>query len=278
MTLYESILYGIVQGLCEFLPISSSGHLSLLHSFFGSEISGGTLCFDLFLHLGTLFAVVTLYRKDILLLIKAFFSLTAKLFQGNFHLSLYTHEERWVVFTIIAALPLIPAALLSDEVSFIMNYPVAVGSLLILNALLLSVSERLGRNIKGLEEMTSKNALVIGLCQLVAILPGISRSGMTITAGLSQGLNRESAVRFSFITSIPTILGASVVTLPSLLKNEHLLTENAPLYLAGAASAAITGILSIGLLRLISKRSSFKVFSVYCAVIGAGAIIFQILN
>ncbi|MBQ7364031.1 MAG: undecaprenyl-diphosphate phosphatase [Clostridia bacterium] len=277
MKLLYSILLGIIQGLGEFLPISSSGHLALAQTLLGLEVAESNLAFNVLLHLGTLMAVFIVFYKDIFELIRAFFSLLGKLFHKNFKLSSYTLHERFVVLLLIAILPLIPAAVLSGYIEILMGYPIVVGAILVLNGILLYVSERFATGQKDLENVTPLNALVVGLCQVVAILPGLSRSGSTITGGLTQGFTRPVAVKFSFILSIPAILGAAVLELPALFTE---IADTATLftYLAGAFAAMIVGILAIKLVSWISEHATFKGFAYYCFAIGTVAIVMGILQ
>ncbi len=277
MSLLKSILLGIVQGLCEFLPVSSSGHLALAQDLLGLDAGVDALAFDVLLHLGTLAAVVILFYKDIWMLIRSFFSLLGKLFHGNFKLSEYTVGERFVVLLFIAVLPLIPAALLSDRIEWLMGYPVVIGAILILNAVMLYVSDHFVNGEKALEDVKPHNALVVGLFQVAAILPGLSRSGSTITGGLTQGFSRPLAVRFSFILSIPAILGAAVLEIPGFLADIPD-TRSLLVYLAGALAALVVGMLAIKLVTWISEHATFRVFSYYCLVVGAAAIVWGILR
>lgn len=272
MSLIESILYGIIQGLAEFLPISSSGHLAIFHAIF-EEGGGDNLAFDVLLHLGTLVAVLLVYRKDVWSLITSFFTLIGKLFHGKFHLADYNPGERFVIMVLVATVPLIPAALLDHAVAALSGYLWAVGAILLFNAVMLFVSDRLAKGSKGLEEATPKNALIVGLGQMFAVLPGLSRSGTTITVGLTQGFDRTFAVRFSFILSIPAILGACVLELPEFFSTA---LESDPsqllIYAAGALTAAIVGVCAMKLLQFIAKKGSFRPFAYYCALAGAAAI------
>lgn len=272
MSLLESIIYGIIQGLAEFLPISSSGHLAIFHALFGE--GGDNLAFDVLLHLGTLVAVLLVYRKDVCQLIVSFFTLCGKLFHGKFKLSDYNPGERFVILVLIATIPLIPAALLDDRVAILSGYLWIVGAILLLNAIMLFFSDRFAKGSKGLEEATPKNALIVGIGQMFAVLPGLSRSGTTITVGLTQGFDRTFAVRFSFILSIPAILGACVLELPEFFSTA-IRTESPSqllIYAAGALAAAIVGVCAMKLLELIAKKSTFRVFSYYCAAAGLAAI------
>ncbi len=277
MSLLKSIVLGIVQGLCEFLPVSSSGHLALAQELLGLDTGVDALAFDVLLHLGTLAAVVILFHRDIWELIRSFFTLLGKVFKGNFKLSTYTVGERFVVLLVIAVLPLIPAALLSDRIEWLMGYPVVIGAILIVNALMLRLSDKFAKGDKDLEDVKPKNALAVGLFQVVAILPGLSRSGSTITGGLTQGFTRPLAVRFSFILSIPAILGAAVLEMPGFFANIPD-TKNLLIYLAGALAALIVGILAIKLVTWISEHATFKVFSYYCFIVGIAAIIWGLVR
>ncbi len=276
MSIWEAIFYGIIQGLTEFLPVSSSGHLAMLQNITGFGDGMDTVAFNVLLHLGTLVAVAIVYYKDIFGLIKSFFTLCAKIFHGNFKMSEYAMHEKLVIYIIIGTLPLVPMMLIEDYLDMVSGYLVVVGALLIFNGLVLMISDRLARGNKTLDEMKPKNALLIGLCQAFALLPGISRSGSTITGGLLNGLERPDAVRFSFLLSIPAILGASVLKLPALfadIPNPQTLA----IYLTGAIVSAIVGVCAIKLLSLISKKSNFRVFSYYCFAVGAFAVIWSLV-
>lgn len=275
MTILKSIIYGIVQGLAEFLPISSSGHLAILHALLGGEEN---LSFDVLLHLGTLIAVLIVYRKDVATLIVSFFTLIGKLFRGNFRYSTYSEGERFVILVLIATLPLIPGALLDHYVEAVSGSMLAVGIILIVNSAMLYMSDKIKSGDRGLAEMKPKNALVIGLSQLIAVFPGLSRSGTTVTAGLTQKLDRPFAVKFSFIMSIPAILGACVLKLPEFVTTVG--SEDPALlltYLAGALAAGIVGVASMKLLQFIAKNKNFRIFSVYSLAAGIFAIILNFI-
>ena len=200
MSALEAVFFGIIQGLAEFLPISSSGHLAFFHNIFGTEENRMT--FDLLLHLGTLLAVCVVYYKDIWQLICAFFSLVGKVFREKFALGRIKLDknEKFLVMIVVALIPLVIGALIEDLVEFVGMYTVAIGVLWLINGTLLWFSDRVAakRRSDSLEESEKKktplNALKVGLCQLLAIFPGISRSGMTITGGLLCGFDREFAV------------------------------------------------------------------------------------
>ncbi len=270
MTVIEALLSGILQGAAEFLPVSSSGHLALLHSFFGSEDNSGDLTFDILLHLATLFAVFIVYFKDIVSLVPAFFSLLGKIFHGKFSLVGYSAEERTVVCLFFGTLPLVAALLIKDGVETLSSYPKIVGAFLLLNAVMLIWGERFSRCGR-CADMTRRDAAAVGLFQLLAVCPGLSRSGSTITGGSLMGLSREEAVRFSFLLSVPAILGANVTNISALTELE---SANILPYAVGMVAAFASGLAAIKLLIFISKKSNFRVFAYYCAVLGAMAVFF----
>jgi undecaprenyl-diphosphatase len=279
MSIWESIFYGIIQGIAEFLPISSSGHLAIFQSVLGTGDPDSNISFNVLLHLGTLLAVFFVYWKDIWQLICSFFTLCGKLFKGNFKFSSYNESERFVILILIATLPLVPAALLDDYIGALSSSVIVVGVILLFNALLLFFSDKMAKGNKTLAEVKPRNALAVGLCQMIAILPGLSRSGSTITGGLTQGFERPLAVKFSFILSIPAIMGACVLELPDFFRTAT--TESSTqllIYLAGAAVAGLTGVAAMKLLTYISKKSNFRIFSYYCIAAGLFAIIWGVFH
>ena len=286
MEWYLALFYGIVQGLAEFLPISSSGHLALFQSIFNLGDTDNLFTFNIFLHIGTLAAVFLMYRRDIFPLVPAFFTLCGKLFKGKLivreqnedgtkgKLNLdATPGERMVIMIIIATLPLLLTFFYKDYVEMLNAYPKVIGGILIFNGVVLFVSDRLARTGKNLEDATVKDALTVGLLQAVAVVPGLSRSGTTITAGLLRGFDRDFAVKFSFILSIPTILGASVLEIPDVIA-EPIPSADIPSYIIGMVTAAVVGFAAMKLLTFISKRSNFTAFSFYCWAVGIITVIF----
>lgn len=276
MSALEAVFFGIVQGLGEFLPISSSGHLAFFHNLFGTEEN--RMSFDILLHLGTLAAVCIVYYKDIWDLIKAFFSLTGKIFREKFRFGRIklSVNEKFFVMLLVALIPLVIGALVEDAVEVIGTYTWAIGILWIFNGILLYASDRVAARRKATapekceKSKNFKSAVIVGLWQLLAILPGVSRSGMTTTGGMLCGFDREYAVKFSFILSIPAILGANILSIKDFTAIES--TQIVP-YLCGMLAAMLSGLLAIKLLTYISKRKDFRVFSVYCFIIGILAII-----
>ena len=184
-----------------------------------------------------------------------------------------TDNEKLVVMVVIATLPLLLTFLYKDYVEMLNAYPKIIGGILIFNGAVLFVSDRLAKIGKGLGEAKLSDSLAVGLLQAVAVVPGLSRSGTTITAGLLRGFDRSFAVKFSFILSIPSILGASVLEIPEVIANPIPSSDVLP-YILGMVTAAAVGFAAMKLLMLISKKSNFTVFAYYCWIVGAIAVIF----
>ena len=277
MGILEAIIYGVIQGIAEFLPISSSGHLALAQNFFGAQESGN-FAFNIALHLATLVSVCVVYRNDVLSLFKGFFSLISKLFGGKIKQGL-DKGERLFVALVIATLPLIPVKLLGlDElVEGFSKVSWAIGILLIFNGLMLVLADRIKDKEQKSEENGFLRALGIGCVQaMLGIMPGISRSGSTITGGRIFGLPRSEAVRFSFLMSIPAILGACVTELPDMF-DQGVDTAILLPTLVGSVVAAVVGFFAIKLLQYLTKNKSFGFFAIYCIIIGAVAIVADLL-
>ncbi|MBR6514446.1 MAG: undecaprenyl-diphosphate phosphatase [Clostridia bacterium] len=270
------IISGIIQGLAEFLPISSSGHLSLFQNFF-PEFENIPLTFDIMLHLGTLAAVFVVYHEDIFPLVPAFFTMLKKIFKREFKLKDATVHERFVLMVIIATLPLVLIVPFKDYIELIGEFSWAIGIILIVNGVMLFVSDKLASGKTNAENVKPHNALITGLFQMCATLPGLSRSGSTITGGLTQGFNREYAVKFSFIMSIPAILGAAITDIPDLFEGAVSSQDILP-YIVGTLVAFASGLGAMKLLIYISKKSNFKVFSIYCLVLGVLMVVLDLCN
>lgn len=277
MGIIEAVIYGIIQGIAEFLPISSSGHLALAQNFFGTE-SNNNFLFNIALHLATLVAVCVVYRKDVYLLVKGFFSLIGKLVRGRLREGL-DPGERLFVMLCVATLPLIPVKLigLDDKVEYISSFSFLIGGLLILNGAMLLVSDRLSKGSHTADKGGYLRPLGVGIIQaLLGILPGISRSGSTITGGRIVGYSREEAVKFSFLMSIPAILGAVVTEAPELLDVGIDISFALPC-LIGSVTAAVVGFCAIKLLQYITGSKNFTSFAVYCMLVGSASIIADVI-
>ncbi len=282
MSFLEAIFFGLIQGITEFLPISSSGHLAFMQILLGVQDIESLTAFNVLLHLGTLIAVFIVYFKDIIALVPAFFSLIGKLFKGKFSLSLLSFNERFVLLIIISTLPLIPAVLLEDSLAFISGYLSIIGAILVFNGFVLyfsdKISDRISRGKNDISTLSPLKAVLIGVFQaFAALLPGLSRSGSTITGGLLCGLDRKQAVKYSFIMSLPAIAGACILKLPQLF-TEQTGTSQIAVYIAGAAISAIVGVLAMKLLNYISKKSNFRVFAYYCFAVGIALIAIDIFR
>lgn len=271
ITIVQAIILGIVQGLTEFLPVSSSAHLVFVTDILGLQQN---VAFDTLLHLGTLVAVVGYFWKDLVIIISSFFSSLLDIFRGRFKEGL--SETPFKKLSWLLLVGTIPAGLmgilLKNEFEALFNSILYVGIFLIITGLLLWGAERVKPGDKDVKDISFKNALVIGVAQGIAIAPGISRSGATIAAGLFSGLNRELAARFSFLLSIPAILGAALVQAKDITSFD----VSTIVMIAGFVSAAIFGYLAIKLLLKIIKERSLMIFAYYCWIVGMSAIIISI--
>jgi undecaprenyl-diphosphatase len=260
----QALVLGIVQGLTEFLPVSSSGHLVVVPAIFGWQEHG--LGFDVLLHAATLLAVCFYFRRDLLAI------LTAMLSRDEAR----AHDRRLGWLIILGTIPAVVIGLaLDDFFESLFEAPGPVGAFLVVTSAVLVAAERLSR-VKRPEAaaLAPRHALLVGLAQAAAIAPGISRAGSTIAAGLGVGLDREQAARFSFLLSVPIIAGTSAKTLLDAVTGDIVLPEALPLAL-GFVAAAVTGYLAIaGLLAYLRSRSLY-VFSVYTAVAGVAVLVWQ---
>jgi undecaprenyl-diphosphatase len=264
--LFEALILGIVQGVTEFLPISSSGHLVILPAALGWV--SPPLVFDATVHLATLLAVVAFFWRDLLRLIVAWW-------QGLQRCQPFrTTESRLAWWVILGSVPgVLVGIFLEETFESLFASPHAAGAFLLLTALLLILSEVLGRRRREFTEITWLDSLLIGIGQAASIAPGLSRSGTTISVGMFCGLTREAAARFSFILSVPIIIGAGLLQLVKLVRHGSLMAE-APLLLVGFVSAAVCGYVSIRLLLAYLRKRPLYPFSVYCVVVGILALTF----
>ncbi len=258
MTVFYAILMGILQGATEFLPISSSGHLALAHAFFGAEEA--ELAFDVALHLGTLLAILVYFRED-------FFLMGKSLVSYNDKSEDMSRMRSMVGYICLATIPGVLAGLfLGDFSEAHMRAPAIVATVLGLVGLLLLWGEKAGSHDRHFSSITMKDALIIGLAQAMAIMPGVSRSGITMTAGLFRGLNRQAVAKFSFLLSAPIIFGAGVYKLPEIVAQSSA-GGNTVIYLSGFLSAALSGYLVIALLLRYIRTRSFEIFAYYRLVL-----------
>jgi undecaprenyl-diphosphatase len=277
MGFIQSILMGIVQGLSEFLPISSSAHLVFTSNFYkvfkGIEIveeSNQEIFFDIMLHLGTLIAVIVFFRKEILEILSAlYFGLKEKNYTDkNFKLGLYI-----ILGTIISVLVAFPLNELAGGLVF---KPAIVGGLLIITGCLLLFSEHYSKKISSKQEIGIKNSILIAVAQGLAALPGFSRSGLTIATGLLCGLERKVAANYSFLLSIPIILGASMIYPLIKLDFAEVVNYNWASILIGTIVSALSGYLCIKYFLKFVSKFSLAVFGYYCLIVGIITFIFFI--
>ncbi|MBQ8904136.1 MAG: undecaprenyl-diphosphate phosphatase [Oscillospiraceae bacterium] len=266
MDLFSIIIQGIIQGLTEFLPVSSSGHLSVVQHFM--NMGEESLIVSIVLHLGTLLAVFCAFYKTIFGMIKEFFLTIKDIFTGKFSWKNMNDNRRLMFMVISATLILVPVYFFKE---FFTSFEgdgdiIFEGCAFIFTAILLFLSDACVKGFKTGKDMTIKDALTVGLFQCVALFPGVSRSGSTTTAGLFCGLTRETAVTYSFILGIPAILGGSILELGDAVSTGVELDIS--LLIVGFCAAAVTGFLSIALVKLIIKNDKFKIFGVYTLILG----------
>ena len=275
MSVLQAVFLGFVQGLTEFLPVSSSGHLAIFQKLFHIKTDFGVL-FDVLLHVGTLASVFLIFRKDIILLVKEFCGMIADLFSKIRDPYVVVISSAYRKFVLLIIVSTIPTGILGFVARDFVTY--ASGSLLITGICLMITSAALfwadmqpeGR--KSVKSTTYLNAFEIGIAQGVATMPGLSRSGLTITACLACGFKREFAFKYSFIMSIPAILGAVVLELKDISKSD--ITGGAVLNcLIGMAVAGIVGFVALKVMIAIVKNKKYIFFSIYCFVAGLVAVI-----
>ncbi len=256
---YAAIL-GIVQGIAEFLPISSSGHLvivgELLKQLGGSTVPAESATMSIALHLGTLFAILVVYRRELPGIIRDFSLLR---------------------LIMLATIPVgVVGLLFKDPVETIFNTPLLAGEALIVTAIFLLIGRHLQRRQSLSTEMTAVSAGMIGVFQAVAIIPGISRSGITIAAGLACGLTRDQAARFSFLIAIPAIGGAALVKAKDLITGQVAVNSNFAPVALGTLIAFVVGIAALTWLLKIVTADRLHWFACYCLVAGIVTIIWQV--
>jgi undecaprenyl-diphosphatase len=256
MTTFQALVLGILQGLSEFLPVSSSAHLTLAPWLFHWPDPG--LSFDVALHFGTLLAVLWYFRAEWGRLIRAFGSLLATRRAD-------TVDKRRVVYLIIATIPgAIGGFLLESRAESAFRSPALIAAMLMLMGLVLWLTDKVRSAARPLEQMRWTDAALIGLSQVLALVPGVSRSGATITAGRGLAFDRESAAKFSFLMSMPIIAAAAVLKVPQVVRETGFTT---PL-LVGVLASAISGWLAISVVMRYVTRHSYGIFAAYRIVLG----------
>ncbi|MBE6963824.1 MAG: undecaprenyl-diphosphate phosphatase [Ruminococcaceae bacterium] len=276
MSFLAAVLLGLIQGVAEFLPVSSSGHLAIAENLLNvSGVSQIPEFFDVLLHLGTLIAVFAAYWGDIRDMITEFFG-------GVRDLARHTTPtpvppaRRLILLIIVGTLPLALVLPIKDLVEGLANNMYFVGGALIGTGFLLFASDRVKKGNKTARNARLLDAFLVGVAQAVATCPGISRSGTTITAGCFVGFERKFAVRYSFLMSIPAILGANILSLKDAVGT--VVWSEVPVYLAGVAVSAVVGYACIRLLKMIADKGRFGAFAYYCWVVGAATLLLTVIR
>ena len=274
MTYLTAFLLGLVQGVAEFLPISSSGHLAIAQNLLGLEDAGSVPeFFDVLLHLGTLIAVFAAYWTDICEMVVEFFRGIGDLVHRSTP-SPVPPARRLILLIIVGTLPLFAVLPIRKHVQGLTDNMVFVGAALIVTGILLFLCDRVRKGRKTERSATWLDALLVGVGQAVATLPGVSRSGMTITAGCFVGYERRFAVRFSFLLSIPAVLGANILSIGDAVQT-GINGAEVPMYLVGVVTAAVTGYLCIRLLKYVADKGRFGAFAFYCWAVGILTLVLQ---
>jgi undecaprenyl-diphosphatase len=270
MEIYKAVVLGLLQGITEFLPVSSSGHLVLGQHLFG--LTEPELLFDVVLHLGTLIAVIAIYHREIATLFAEFFGLPGNIKQaGSWSAAWNTRMNlRLMVLIIIGSIPTaLIGFLFKDQFEVLFGSTLAVGIALLVTGGFLFLTRYINRRGHDISTCGPKDALLIGVAQGLAITPGISRSGITITTGLFLGLDRELAARFSFLLFIPAILGALLLQILDAGSG----SAGLPALCAGFFSALISGLAALVLLLRLVRRGRLHYFGYYCWLVGLVTII-----
>lgn len=275
MTVFSSFLLGLIQGVAEFLPISSSGHLAIAQNLLNLQAEIPEF-FDVLLHLGTLLAVFVAYWQDIKDMVVEFFRGIGDLAHRSTPTPVPS-ARRLILLIILGTLPLFIVLPIKDKVQGLSNNMVFIGAALIVTGFLLFASDMIKKGRKNERTATWLDVLLVGAGQAIATIPGISRSGMTISAGCFMGFERKFAVRFSFLLSIPAVLGANILSLKDAFEAGVAWNE-VPVYLVGVVTAAVVGYLCIRLLKMIADKGKFGAFSYYCWAVGLLTLILNIIK
>jgi Uncharacterized bacitracin resistance protein len=286
MTLIRAIIMGIIQGITEFLPVSSTGHLAIFQSIFRINTETGLL-FEVMLHLGTVFAIIITFKRDIIRLIRETIRMILELLdntrywwqnhKGNAALRykkiVHNNYRKFVLMIICST---IPTAIIGyaarDVVDSAKRSLLVIGICLLVTGVLLLITDFSGEGEKGPKDVSYTNSFIIGICQGIAVLPGLSRLGATLVACLLGGFSRKFAVKYSFIISIPAILGAMMFEVTN-IKLENLNNTLFGMYFVGMLVATFVGYFAIKVLMKIMHRKKMKIFAYYCFLVGFVAIV-----
>lgn len=273
MNIFEAAIQGIIQGLTEFLPVSSSGHLSLYQHFTGNS-GEGALLFSAVLHLGTLAAVFIAFKKTISKMAIEFFNIIKNIFTGKFSFKSLEPSGRGVIMMFISLIMLLPFYIFKDHFENIAEDTdiIIEGICFIFTAAILFLSDRCVKGHKEFGDITVKNAVTVGIFQGIALLPGVSRSGSTISGGLFCGFKKEAAVEYSFILGIPAIAGGCILEAKDAF-DKGVPTIEPINFAVGFLVSAAVGICAIKAVKLLMRSNKFRIFAIYTLIIGAAAII-----
>ena len=272
MSVIEAILQALIQGFTEFLPVSSSGHLSLFQHFTGIDGEGGVMM-TLILHLGTLLAVFVVFRQTIWNLIKEFFHMIKDIFTGKFKIKEMNPDRRFIIMIIVSILPLFAFYVFKDFFTSLSSDEdiIVEGCAFIYTSILLFFADKCVSGHKSSGEVNFASALTIGIFQGIALVPGISRSGSTISSALFCGLKRDSAVEYSFILGIPVIAAGTLLSIKDIGADAIAEIQILPLVI-GFIVSAIAGVLAIKLIKWLVVKNRFKIFSFYTLILGVATI------
>ena len=269
---WMAIVLGLVQGVAEFLPISSSGHLTLLQHFFHMEEPDQL--YNILLHFATLVAVCVVYRQDIVDMVTEFFRWIASLAQkGEKAPGKPPEARRMILLLILGTLPLFLVLPFDDLVEGMGTNPMFVSLMLLLTGCILFLSDSYGGGKKTARTATVQDVLLVGLAQGMATIPGLSRSGTTISAGMALGFERGFAVRFSFLLSLPAVLGATLLKVVKVARAGGVDVKLLPMYLVGMVIAGVVGYFAISLVKVLADKGKFGKFAFYCWIVGGIALI-----
>lgn len=276
MTYLTAIVLGLIQGVAEFLPVSSSGHLAIVQNFLNIGQTDEHLFFDVLLHLGTLAAVIIAYWRDVRGVVREGLYMVhlKRLPRGQKSDRLV---RRMILFLIFATLPLAFVVFFKDAVESLYYNTFFIGFALIATGFLLFAADRWGHGNKTVRNATIFDALIVGVSQMIAVVPGLSRSGTTISTGMLRGFDRSFAVQFSFLLSIPAVLGANLLSLIDAIQ-AGINWSYVPMYLVGVAVAFVSGYLAIYFLRVIVQRGKFGGFAYYCWGAGLVTLILSLVS
>lgn len=290
MPMWKAVILGIVQGLAEFLPISSSGHLAIIKEIMNIDLESGGMFFDIMLHLGTLVAIFIAFWGDISRMIVEGFHIIGDVFynigtwmkrlvggQGKYHRIIRSSYRKFVMMVIVSTIPTgIIGVLVKDTVELASSFIIVPGICLLITAIFLTIADLVDPGEKRPREAKYSDAGLIGIAQGLATMPGLSRSGTTITACLLCGFEKRFAVKYSFIMSIPAVMGAVVLELKDVGQMSLQQADLAPCAVA-TIIAAIVGYLSIRIMMQLIRNKSYRVFIIYCALAGILAIGYGII-